>query len=249
TLRFLGPPEIEGSVTLLNARPDLASRIKAVIFMDMVGGTPDTKVVFHMTRGPRSLPSFIHDIAWSFAAWLNQETYEYASRGVAAYPMVESAGGREPLRAESSPYDMGSDPDVYQDSSFGIPTIYMNDWPDRFIHTNLDVAGNVDPTKLGRAALIGAATGYFLASLSAADVPSVDRAVALGTAVRTALALQRGAGVELARSTGARDEAAILASLDRFLGKSGEPPRASALHVRSGSAADWVFRRLPQPKG
>ncbi|HEY2546176.1 MAG TPA: hypothetical protein VGI46_08940, partial [Candidatus Acidoferrum sp.] len=58
---------------------------------------------------------------------------------------------------------MGSDHDVYQDSSFGIPAIYMNDWPDRYIHTNFDTAANIDTTKLKRAAFIGAACGYFLA--------------------------------------------------------------------------------------
>jgi hypothetical protein len=60
---------------------------------------------------------------------------------------------------------MGSDHDVYQDSSFGIPAIYLNDWPDRYIHTNLDAAANIDPTKLKRAAFIGAASGYFLATM------------------------------------------------------------------------------------
>ena len=59
---------------------------------------------------------------------------------------------------------MGSDHDVYQDSSFGIPAIYLNDWPDRYIHTNFDTAANIDPTKLKRAAFIGAASGYFLAN-------------------------------------------------------------------------------------
>ena len=33
---------------------------------------------------------------------------------------------------------MGSDHEVYQDSAFAIPAIYFNDWPDRYIHTNLD---------------------------------------------------------------------------------------------------------------
>ncbi len=61
---------------------------------------------------------------------------------------------------------MGSDHDVYQDSSFRIPAIYLNDWPDRYIHTNFDTAANIDPTKLKRAAFIGAASGYFLASPS-----------------------------------------------------------------------------------
>jgi aminopeptidase YwaD len=61
---------------------------------------------------------------------------------------------------------MGSDHDVYQDSSFGIPAIYLNDWPDRYIHTNFDSAANIDTTKLKRAAFIGAASGYFLAGMS-----------------------------------------------------------------------------------
>jgi hypothetical protein len=79
--------------------------------------------------------------------------------------MVAPEGGKEALRAEYSAYTMGSDHDVYQDSSFGIPAIYMNDWPDRFIHTNFDSAANINPTKLKRAAFIGAASGYFLARM------------------------------------------------------------------------------------
>jgi hypothetical protein len=61
---------------------------------------------------------------------------------------------------------MGSDHDVYQEGSFRIPSIYFNDWPDRYIHTNFDSAANIDPTKLKRAAFIGAASGYFLANVS-----------------------------------------------------------------------------------
>jgi aminopeptidase YwaD len=87
--------------------------------------------------------------------------------------MVAPEGGKEPLRAEYSAYTMGSDHDVYQDSSFGIPAIYLNDWPDRYIHTNFDTAANIDPTKLKRAAFIGAASGYFLAGFGLTDLPSV----------------------------------------------------------------------------
>src|SRR6267154_2252086 len=46
TIRFIWPPEIEGTVTLLNAKPEFAKRIKAVVHMDMVGGGPETKAVF-----------------------------------------------------------------------------------------------------------------------------------------------------------------------------------------------------------
>ncbi|HET8923538.1 MAG TPA: M28 family peptidase, partial [Candidatus Acidoferrum sp.] len=175
TLRFIWPPEIEGTLALLNGIgasatytptkdkrfimigdsfgvPGLAKRIKAAIHMDMVGGAPETKAVFHVTRGPMSLPSFVHDVAWAFAEWVNEESYKFAATGKADYPMVAPEGGEEPLRAEYSAFTMGSDHDVYQDSSFGIPAIYLNDWPDRYIHTNFDSAANVDPTKLKRAA-------------------------------------------------------------------------------------------------
>jgi aminopeptidase YwaD len=157
--------------------PELAKRIKAVVHMDMVGGGPETEAVFHVTRGPMSLPSFVHEVAWAFAEWVNEESYKFAATGRAEYPLVAPEGGREPLRAEYSAYTMGSDHDVYQDSSFGIPAIYLNDWPDRYIHTNFDAAANIDPTKLKRAAFIGAASGYFLASLGEKDVLALSNLI------------------------------------------------------------------------
>jgi aminopeptidase YwaD len=168
TIRFFWPPEIEGTLALLNGKPEFAHRIKAAVQMDMVGGGPVTKAVFHVTRGPMSLPSFVHDVAWAFAEFVNEQSYKFAATGSAAYPLVAPEGGKEPLRAEYSVYTMGSDHDVYQDSSFGIPAIYLNDWPDRYIHTDLDSAANIDTTKLKRAAFIGAASGYFLANPSSA---------------------------------------------------------------------------------
>jgi aminopeptidase YwaD len=105
----------------------------------------------------------VHDVAWAFAEFVNEESYKFAATGKAEYPFVAPEGGKEPLRAEYSAYTMGSDHDVYQDSSFGIPAIYMNDWPDRYIHTNFDTAANIDTTKLKRAAFIGAASAWFLA--------------------------------------------------------------------------------------
>ena len=174
TIRFIWPPEIEGTITLLNAKPEFARRIKVAIHMDMVGGGLDTKSVFHVTRGPLSLPSFVHDVAWAFADWINTESYEFAATGEAQYPLVAPEGGKDPQRAEYSPFELGSDHQVYQDSSFGIPSIYLNDWPDRYIHTNFDTAANIDPTKLKRAALIGAASAYFLANFSQRDVAAAS---------------------------------------------------------------------------
>jgi aminopeptidase YwaD len=170
-IRFIWPPEIEGTLALLNGKPEFAKRIKAVVHMDMVGGGPETKAVLHVTSGPMSLPSFVHDVAWAFAEWVNQESYQFAATGKAEYPLAAPEGGKDPLRAEYSAYTMGSDHDVYQDSSFGIPAIYLNDWPDRYIHTSMDTPANIDPTKLKRAGFIGAASGYFLANLTSASMP------------------------------------------------------------------------------
>jgi aminopeptidase YwaD len=169
TIRFIWPPEIEGTTVLLNAQPEFAQRIKAVIHMDMVGGGAVTKATFHVTRGPMSLPSFVHDVAEAFADFVNEQSEKFANTGAAEYPLVAPEGSKDALRAEFVPYTMGSDHDVYQDSSFRIPAIYMNDWPDRYIHTNFDSPANIDPTKLKRAAFIGAASGYFLAQLTDRD--------------------------------------------------------------------------------
>ena len=185
TIRFFWPPEIEGTLALLNGKPELARRIKAAVHMDMVGGGPATKAVFHVTRGPMSLPSFVHDVAWAFAEFVNEQSYKFAATGSAEHPLVAPEGGKEPLRAEYSAYTMGSDHDVYQDSSFGIPAIYLNDWPDRYIHTNFDAAANIDTTKLKRAAFIGAASGYFLATMGDDKLQAVLDLVQMRT-LRTA---------------------------------------------------------------
>src|SRR3989441_2212065 len=199
TIRFYWPPEIEGTLALLNAKPEFAKRIKAVVHMDMVGGEPETKAVFHVTRGPMSLPSFVHDVAWAFAEFVNEESYKFAATGKAEYPLVAPEGGKEPLRAEYSAYTMGSDHDVYQDSSFVIPAIYLNDWPDRYIHTNFDTAANIDPTKLKRAAFIGAASGYFLAQEKEADLPAINWLIFTDAMERRARTIRRGDAQQSAR--------------------------------------------------
>ncbi len=203
TIRFIWPPEVEGSLVLLNSRPDLARRIKAVIHMDMVGGGPETKAVFHVTRGPASLPSFVYDVAQSFGAFVNDQTGRFAGGETVPYPLTAPEGGKEPLLADFADFTLGSDHDVYADSSFGIPPIYLNDWPDRYIHTNFDTAANIDPTKLKRAGFIGAASGYFLANFSAEDVDAAMGVIKAQSLRRTARLLERRPGLS-------QDEAANL---------------------------------------
>ncbi len=166
TLRFIWSPEIEGTLALLNHRPEFATKIKANIHMDMVGGGLTTKSIFHVASSPKSLPSFVSGVGEAFGEYLNSETDAFASGYRHAYPFISQEGGKEPLQSVLGQFHMGSDHDVYQEGSFKIPSIYLHDWPDRYIHTNFDMASNIDPTKLKRAGFIGAASGYFIANLT-----------------------------------------------------------------------------------
>jgi len=268
TIRFIWPPEIEGTVTLLNAKPEFAKRIKAVVHMDMVGGGPETKAVFHVTRGPMSLPSFVHDVAWAFAEFVNEESYKFAATGKAQYPLVAPEGGKEPLRAEYSAFTLGSDHNVYEDSSFGIPAIYLNDWPDRYIHTNLDSAANIDPTKLKRAAFIGAASGYYLADLTNRNRQPFDQIadlrnyLNLGDSIARARAERRmytlsSSAVDAACFAWEHEliyQARLRDSIGRFIGAAAEQSEPfsgpGCASIRKRKASDLKFRRiLIGPKG
>jgi aminopeptidase YwaD len=172
TLKFLWPAEIEGSIMYLAGLDD-PSRIKANIHMDMVGGAPVTKAVFRISGGPYSVPSFIADLGHEIGHFINDQTRRFADGEDVAFPLNASEGGKEPLLAQMEGLDMGSDHDVFFEGSWRIPGLYLHDWPDRYIHTNFDTAANIDPTKLKRAAFIGAVSGWFLANMSEADVPAV----------------------------------------------------------------------------
>ena len=173
TIRFVWPPEIEGTMALLNGKPELAARIKAAIHLDMVGGGPETKTIFHVTRGPASLPSFIYDIAAEIGMFADAQSSQYAMTGSAKWPLVAPEGGRDALRAAFVPLTLGSDHEVYSNSSWSIPSIYLNDWPDRFIHTNADTPSKIDPPKLKRAGFIAAASGVVLASVGPNDASTI----------------------------------------------------------------------------
>jgi len=222
TIRFIWPPEIEGTLALLNAHPELSSRIKAVIHMDMVGGGPETKAIFHVTRGPASLPSFINDVAEHFGEFVNEQSSQFAKGASATYPMFAPEGGKEALQAEMAEFSMGSDHQVYTDSSFGIPAVYLNDWPDRYIHTNFDTPANVDPTKLKRAAFIGAASAYFLANLKLEDASSILRLLQSHSLRRTSPMVARRAALPAAEAANLVRhhfwyEGALVDSMERFV--------------------------------
>jgi len=98
----------------------------------------------------------------------------------------------------------------------------MNDWPDRYIHTTGDLPENIDATKLERAGFIGAASAWFLANLTAEDLPALAALLERQGLRRTAVMLERRGGLPPAEQ-GALEtlhmayERGVLDSLERWL--------------------------------
>ena len=221
TIRFIWPPEIEGTMARMISEGSRRGLIDAAIHLDMVGGSPNTKAIFHVTRGPGSLPSFVSDVAEAFGNFANEQTAAYAGGKDVPYPLVSPEGGKEALLAQMVPYTPGSDHHVYAEGSFQIPVIYLNDWPDRYIHTNFDTPANVDPTKLERAAFIAAASGYFLARASWNDETQLWPIVRAHSLTRVATTVRRVAVADPEQARNLRAyriwyEMGVLTSAKRF---------------------------------
>src|SRR5216684_1978385 len=179
TLRFVWGPEVEGTMAFLATHPEIKQRLRANIHMDMVGGDPfKNKSVFHVTGTPWSLPSFVTDVGTVFLDAIRTAASEYASGETPAETgIVETRAGGQGTRnefiADVTPYSSGSDHDDYDSSTIAVPSLYLRDWPDIYIHTDHDTLDQIDATKLRRVALLGAASGYVYASVTAQQLPSI----------------------------------------------------------------------------
>ena len=182
TIRFLWLPEITGSQAYLVRHPEVAARLVGGVHMDMVGGIlATTHGTFHVSRTAETLPHVSNVVA---AAWFEQvvaasQRYaegmnptSYADGPGDAYAgFVWPPGSREMLLGDVRGINMGSDHEVFQAAGFRVPIVYFHDYPDIDIHTQKDQPENLDATKLGRVAYIGAGLVYTLAALPEAEVP------------------------------------------------------------------------------
>ena len=177
TIRFIWGPEHEGTMAFLATHPDIMKDLRANVHMDMVGGDLfKNKSVMHVTETPWSLPSFVTDVGAVFLHTIQNGATEYAQGGGSpAEAMVETriaeSGTRNEFFADVTPFDEGSDHDDYDSSTIAVPSLYLRDWPDTYIHTDHDSLEQMDATKLRRVAALGAAAGYVYASLDAQQLP------------------------------------------------------------------------------
>jgi len=179
TIRLLWLPEIAGSQAWLIRHPDLARGLIAGVHLDMVGGRPEiTHAALHLSRTAGSLPHVVNEIAAAWSAEVARASTEYAERGTGG-GLVARSGGRDALVTDLRPLELGSDHQVFE--AFGVPMVYFHDWPDVTIHTDKDVPGNLDATKLGRVTYMTAGIAWTLAALpdaEAARLPALVRAAA-----------------------------------------------------------------------
>jgi aminopeptidase YwaD len=197
TLRFIWGPEVEGTMAFLSQHPDIRRSMRADVHMDMVGGDPfKNKSVLHVTETPWSLPTFITDIGDLFAETIRDSAAVYTEDGSHEEEAViedrDGAGGtRNAFFVDETPYAEGSDHDDYDSSTIAVPSLYLRDWPDIYIHTDHDTLLEIDSTKLRRVALLGAASGYSFASLSAAQSADVLPFLAARAETRLAHGFER----------------------------------------------------------
>ena len=167
TIRFLWLPEISGSQVYLVRHPELVSRIVAGVHMDMVGGLlSTTKGTFHLSRTAESLPHVVNPIAAAWFAQVQAASLRYAEgRGDGYAGFVWPPGSRESFVGDVRGIEMGSDHEVFEAAGFRVPMVYFHDYPDVTIHTQKDLPENLDATKLGRVAYMGAGIAWTLAAL------------------------------------------------------------------------------------
>ncbi len=166
TLRFIWPSEMTGTIAYLSKYPEIAARIRAAVHLDMVGGDPFiTKSVLHVTRSPWSIATVTDDVAETFGRYVIDGAMRAAGDGDMSRAIRSRGGSKDAFWADITPYESGSDHWIYQEGGFAIPSIYLRDHPDVYIHTTGDVADNIEPTKIKRSAFIAAASGYYLATM------------------------------------------------------------------------------------
>ncbi len=107
---------------------------------------------------------------------------------------------------------MGSDHEVFQAAGFRVPMVYFHDYPDVTIHTQKDQPENLDATKLGRVAYLGAGLVYTLAALPDAEAPRLLALTRADAEARILWAEARG-GSEAA-AVGRAETASAIAELD-----------------------------------
>jgi len=195
----------------------------------------------------------VNDVAAVFGEYVLNGARRAAMEGDFSDANISPEGSKDMMLADFHDFTIGSDHDVYEEGSFRVPAIYMNDWPDVFIHTNQDTPDNMDATKLQRVAVIGAASGYFLASAGPAEGKKLAGEVFARGSERQGRALQQALAANLlpdaynyVEQAGRREQAA-LASIVQLIPEA--KPIVDGLVAKSNAGLEESKAVLAQLRG
>ncbi len=164
TIRLMWVPEHFGTIAWIDKYPDIGQRAIAVLNLDMVGEDLfKTNSRLRITRTPESLPSFLNDLVENVAAQ------------TAAANLTDPAGSKNLFHYEVTPYDPGSDHDMFNDSTVGVPALMFGHWPDWTHHTSEDTVDKVDPTTLKRVGVLATSAALWLATADDAQARDLLR--------------------------------------------------------------------------
>lgn len=154
SIRFLWVPEHFGTMAYLSKDIKELKGAFAGINLDMVGEDTDlTNSKLDVITTSASAPTYLNDLIKEILKAVDNKN------------IVDPGGTNNIFSYVIKPYMQGSDHDMMNDPSIGIPTVAIGYWADPFHHTNEDSPDKVDPTSLKRCMTIGAYTALWLTSI------------------------------------------------------------------------------------
>ncbi len=172
TIRFIWGPEFSGIGRWVQENQAIMEKTLCNINMDMVGEwLSKNQAFFCLMRTTYGNAHYINDVMENVYRYVGEGNRErIQNRSTAArvpVRIVAPFGADEPFYYSIETHYGASDHEVFNDWGVGVPGIMMIAWPDKWYHTSGDLADKSDPTQMKRAALIGAAGAYTVASADA----------------------------------------------------------------------------------
>lgn len=144
SIRFVWLPEWSGTLPFIHNEKTLVERCLGMLNLDMVGADPaKAGSVLHLFRTPYSLPTTLNNVV---RYWAETEGKPQPDR--------VSGGTMSPLPFSYDVYSAGSDHYMLTDSTVGIPSVMLNQHPDRFYHTSTDTIDKIDSRQMAYATRI-----------------------------------------------------------------------------------------------
>ncbi|HEW63494.1 DUF4910 domain-containing protein [Fervidicoccus fontis] len=131
-INFVWVPEYSGSVSYLRKALSEGRKIIGTVNLDMIGEVQDiTGSSLNFVRSPISLISPLE--ASTFKYMLDALPKSYGFSSITTFPTK---------KVWLINYEVGSDHDVYV--SYGIPSVMLNMWPDKYYHSSEDTIDKFD---------------------------------------------------------------------------------------------------------